>query len=136
MQNILRLLTFIAILAGICAAQELPETPRRVADAKFVTLAAVSTASTFADSYTTLWATQNWKAGKTTVCNMEQQSPYLYGTHPTPGRAYAVAAGKSATAILASYIMRKHHSRLWMLPLTVNASLSLQGVGQNMAACN
>jgi hypothetical protein len=32
--------------------------------------------------------------------------------------------------------LRKHHSRLWSLPLVANSIISLQGVGQNMAACN
>jgi hypothetical protein len=139
MPTILRLLAVFAILTGVCAAQslrELPETPQRVVDAKFISYASISAASTFADSYTTLWATQNWRAGKTNVCNMEVQSPYLYGVHPTPGRVYAVAAGKSATAILASYYMRKHHSRFWTVPMFVNSAFSLQGVGQNMATCN
>ncbi len=136
MQNILRSLAFMVILAGICTAQELPETPHKVTDKKFFALVAVSTASTFADSYTTLWATQNWQAGKTGVCNMEAQSPYLYGTHPPPARAYGVAVGKRAIAARGSDYLRDHHSRLWTLPLTVNAALSLQGVAQNMATCN
>jgi hypothetical protein len=136
MQKVLKLLVLPLILIGMCAAQELPETPQRVVDKKFVAISFVSTASTFADSYTTLWATQNWQAGRTNVCNIERQSPWLYGVHPTPGRAYAVAAGKSASAVLTSYVLRKRHSRLWTLPLAVNAAFSLQGVTQNMVMCN
>jgi hypothetical protein len=105
-------------------------------DAKFVTLALVSTSSTFADSYTTLFARQNWLAHKRGVCNVEVQSAYLYGTHPTVGRAYAVASAKSAGAILAAFYLRKHHSRFWSLPLFANSAFSLQGVMQNMNACN
>jgi hypothetical protein len=96
----------------------------------------ISTGSTFADSYTTLFAQQNWLGGKKGVCNVEVQSAYLYGTHPTMGRAYAVASIKSATSLVAAYYMRKHHSRFWSLPLIGNSAISLQGVTQNMMACN
>ena len=80
-------------------------------DKKFLSLAFISTASTFSDSYTTLFARQNWLAHKQGVCNIEVQSAYLYGTRPTVARAYAVASVKSVSAIFASYYLRKHHSR-------------------------
>jgi hypothetical protein len=111
-----------------------PET--KVIDKTFVGLALVSAGSTFADSYTTLFARQNWLAGKRGVCNVEVQSAYLYGTHPTVGRAYAVASVKSVGSVFAAYYLRKHHKKLWSLPLVANSIMSLQGVGQNMAACN
>ena len=115
-----------------------PSTPeqRRIVDKTFVGLAIISTGSTFADSYTTLFARQNWLGGKQGVCNMEVQSAYLYGTHPTAGRAYAVASIKSASSALTAYLLRKHHNRFWSAPLVINSIISLQGVGQNMAACN
>jgi hypothetical protein len=109
----------------------------KIVDKKFIALAIVSTGSTFADSYTTLFARQNWLAGKTNVCNAEVQSAYLYGTHPTPVRAYAVASVKAVSSVAASYYLRKHHhNKLWSLPLVVNSVLSLQGTTQNLIACN
>jgi hypothetical protein len=105
-------------------------------DTKFVTLAIISTGSTFADAYTTLFARQNWLAGKTGVCNAEVASAYLYGTHPTVGRTYAVASVKSAGSILASYYLRKHHNKFWSMPLVANSVASLGGVTQNMMMCN
>ena len=105
-------------------------------DKRFVGLAIVSTGSTFADSYTTLFARQNWLAGKRGVCNAEVESAYLYGTHPTVGRAYAVASAKSAGAILAAYYLRRHHSKFWSMPLVANSVVSLGGVTQNMIVCN
>jgi hypothetical protein len=105
-------------------------------DKRFIGLAVISAGSTFADSYTTLFARQNWLAGKQGVCNVEVQSAYLYGTHPTVGRAYAVASAKTAASILASYYLRKHHRKLWSLPLIANSIVSLQGTTQNMIACN
>jgi hypothetical protein len=162
MKSITWLLLTILAFSTISAADELPDAPSRmttssshfvlraaipvvapkptevtVIDKKFLSLVAISTGSTFADSYTTLFARQNWLAGKTGVCNVEIQSAYLYGTHPTVARSYAVASVKSVTAVVAAYYLRKHgHSKLWSLPLLVNATTSLQGVGQNMAKCN
>src|SRR5271169_1721107 len=113
-----------------------PRAEVKPVDLKFVSLSLISTGSTFADSYTTLFARQNWLARKQGVCNVEVQSAYLYGTHPTVGRAYAVASIKSAGAIFSAFYLRKHHSRFWSLPLIGNSAISLEGVTQNMIACN
>jgi hypothetical protein len=161
MTSLLRTLCAVLALATISMAAELPEAPSsvirpyapmiattasapslvagpevKIVDKTFLGLAIVSAGSTFADSYTTLFARQNWMAGKTGVCNVEVQSAYLYGTHPTVGRAYAVASVKSISSLAAAYYLRKHHNRFWSLPLVGNAVMSLQGVGQNMKACN
>ena len=125
---------YVEVVPSVVAPQVVENKP--VIDAKFLSLAFVSTASTFSDSYTTLFATQNWRAGKTGVCNAEVQSAYLYGTHPTAGRAYAVASIKSAGSIFMSYYLRKHHSKLWSLPLFANTAISLEGTTQNMRSCN
>ncbi|MGC2329336.1 MAG: hypothetical protein WA604_21675 [Candidatus Sulfotelmatobacter sp.] len=108
----------------------------RPVDAKFVSLAIISTGSAFADSYTTLFARQNWLAGKKGVCNIEVESAYLYGTHPTVVRTYAVASVKSVSAIAAAWYLRRHHRKLWSFPLAANSVISLQGVTQNMITCN
>lgn len=161
MKSIIYSALAMLVLTGISEAKDLPDAPSaviapesyiveshvlvqatRVAieshpiDSKFVTLALISTGSTFADSYTTLFARQNWLAGKKGVCNAEVESAYLYGTHPTVGRAYAVASAKSAASIFAAYYLRKHHNRFWSLPLVGNSVISLQGVTQNMQSCN
>jgi hypothetical protein len=108
----------------------------KVVDLKFASLAVISSGSAFADSYTTLFARQNWLAGRTNVCNVEVESAYLYGTHPTVARSYAVASVKSAGFILSAYYLRKHHSKLWALPLLANTVIGLQGTTQNMIECN
>lgn len=125
---------FIVEPAPVAVSPKLTES--KPIDMKFSSLALISTGSTFADSYTTLFARQNWLAGKKGVCNVEVESAYLYGTHPTVGRAYAVASAKSAASILAAYYMRKHHNKFWALPLIGNTAISLQGVTQNMMTCN
>jgi hypothetical protein len=149
----------VAALATISPAAELPAAPSsirlnvavtaapvsvsapriaetRTIDKKFIGLAFISTTSTFADSYTTLFARENWLAGKKGVCNAEVDSAYLYGTHPTVARAYAVASAKSAGAILMAYYLRRHHSRFWSGPMITNSLVSLGGVTQNMIMCN
>jgi len=118
-----------------------PAPGRTLAEAKpvdktFVSLALISTGSAFADSYTTLFARENWLAGKKGACNVEVESAYLYGTHPTVGRAYTVASVKSAASLFAAYYLRKHHSKFWSLPLVSSSVISLQGVTQNMRICN
>ncbi len=113
-----------------------PELQQKIVDKKFVALAIVSTGSAFADSFTTMFATQNWRAGKQGVCNIEKQSPYLYGTHPTTARVYTVASVKSAGMIASAYFLRKHHSKFWSLPFIGNSALSLEGVSQNLVNCN
>jgi hypothetical protein len=157
---ILSTLTLL-VLSSISFAKELPEAPSAVlaspgyvmettvpvqaphrfaetkpVDLKFVSLALIATGSTFADSYTTLFARQNWLAGKKGVCNIEVESAYLYGTHPTVVRTYAVASVKTVGAVAAAYYLRKHHSRLWSAPLLATSVISLQGVTQNMINCN
>jgi len=162
MTSLLRTLCAVVALATAAMAAELPAAPSsvirpyapmisttastpslvaasrevKIVDKTFVGLAIVSAGSTFADSYTTLFARQNWIAGKTGVCNVEVQSAYLYGTHPTVARAYAVASVKSISSLAAAYYLRKHHNRFWSVPLVGNSIMSLQGVGQNMKACN
>lgn len=125
-----------AIASGSAWSPKGARVESKIVDQKFVALALISSGSTFADSYTTLFARQNWLAGKKGVCNAEVQSAYLYGTHPTVGRAYAVASAKSLGSIAASYYLRKHHSKLWGLPMVANSLLSLQGTTQNMIVCN
>ncbi len=162
MKSLLSWALFIFVLCLTASAKELPNAPSatsnadpglsfvesspvvqssfaepvKTVDAKFLSLAVISTGSTFADSYTTLFARENWLAGKKGVCNIEVQSAYLYGTHPTVARAYAVASMKSAGSIFAAYYLRKHHSKFWSAPLVANSIIGLEGVTQNMMACN
>jgi hypothetical protein len=162
-KNFLRIMFAVMVTTSVATAKELPDAPsaemsaigaaepiivstaspdippvteKSVMDKKFIALAIITAGSTFADSYTTMFASQNWKAGKTNVCNAEGQSPYLYGTHPTATRAYGVAFAKTAGSIVAARYLRKHHNRFWALPLIGISATSLQGVTQNMNACN
>jgi hypothetical protein len=160
MKSIIHLALIVVALGVTVAAKELPSAPEpasamsssvaatpaasfttarfetRIVDKRFLSLAVVSTGLTFADSYTTLFARENWLAHKQGVCNAEVESAYLYGTHPTVGRAYAVASIKTGGALFAAYYLRKHHSKLWSLPLITNSIIGAQGVAQNMVNCN
>ena len=136
MMPALRVAACVLLLLTVSTAQDLPDAPHPMMDKAFISLAALSTASTFADSYTTTWARQNWLAGRNDTCNIERQSPYLYGTHPTAVRAYSVATGKSLGSAALAYYLRKHHRRFWSAPLVITAIWSMEGIGQNLAACN
>jgi hypothetical protein len=137
--QVLRLAFCWLTLVAASVAQDFAEGPTKIVDEKFMFLTALSAGSTFADSYTTTWAIQNWKntpPGQLRACNVESESPWLYGTHPTVGRVYAVAADKSIATTVAAYYLRKHRSRLWSLPMAINAGFSIQGMSHNLATCN
>lgn len=160
MKTVIFSILAIFLLGGISEAKELPNAPSasmpanafivestaptvapkfeqtKSVDVTFLSLSLISTGSAFADSYTTLFARENWLAGKKGVCNVEVQSAYLYGTHPTVARTYAVASVKSAVTVFGAYYLRKHHNKFWSLPLVGNSLISLEGVTQNMMACN
>lgn len=137
--QVIRLAFCWSILVAASAAQDFPQGPTKIIDKRFMVLATLSAGGAFADSYTTTWAIQNWKntpPGQSRSCNVESESPWLYGAHPTVGRAFAVAAGKSIGTTVVAYYLKKHHSRLWSLPLAINAGLSIQGMSHNLATCN
>jgi hypothetical protein len=112
----------------------------RVIDKQFLILSAISTATIFADSYTTTWIGQNYRAHGSGPCTVEGGEPLLYGLHPTTGRAYAIGAGMAAGAITASYLAKKHlPSKLnwmWPTPLLYETSVSVHGFSTNLARCN
>jgi hypothetical protein len=126
----------VSAMPSAQASFQPPSVQKRLFDKKFLILGAISTGATFADSYTTLFARENWLAHKQGVCNAEVESAYLYGTHPTVARTYAVASVKSAGSAFAAYYLRKHHSRVWSLPLIANSLIGAQGLAQNVVNCN
>ena len=111
-----------------------------VVDKQFLILSAISTATIFADSYTTTWIGQNYRAHGSGPCTVEGGEPLLYGLHPTAGRAYAVGAAMAAGAITASYLAKKHlPSKLkwmWPAPLLYETGVSVHGFSTNLVRCN
>jgi hypothetical protein len=111
-----------------------------VIDKQFLILSAISTATIFADSYTTTWIGQNYRAHGSGPCTVEGGEPLLYGLHPTAGRSYAVGAAMAAGAITASYLAKKHlPSKLkwmWPAPLLYETGVSVHGFSTNLARCN
>jgi hypothetical protein len=112
----------------------------RVIDKQFLILSAISTATIFADSYSTTWIGENYRAHGAGPCTVEGGEPLLYGLHPTVARSYAVGAGLSAGAIAVSYLAKKHlPSRLkwmWTAPLLYETSVSVHGFSTNLVRCN
>jgi hypothetical protein len=111
-----------------------------VIDKQFLILSAISTATIFADSYTTTWIGENYRARGPGPCTVEGGEPLLYGLHPTTGRAYAIGAGMAAGAVTASYFAKKHlPSKLkwmWPAPLLYETGVSIHGFSTNLVRCN
>ena len=113
---------------------------RRVIDKQFLILFAISTAAIFADSYTTTWIGENYRAHGPGPCTVEGGEPLLYGLHPTTGRTYAVGAAMAAGAITASYFAKKHLPSMlkwmWPAPLLYETGVSVHGFSTNLVRCN
>jgi hypothetical protein len=112
----------------------------RVIDKQFLILSAISTATIFADSYTTTWIGENYRAHGSGPCTVEGGEPLLYGLHPTVERSYAIGAGMAAGAVTVSYFAKKHlPSKLkwmWTAPLLYETGVSVHGFSTNLARCN
>jgi len=111
-----------------------------VIDRQFLILSAISTATIFADSYTTTWIGQNYRAHGSGPCTVEGGEPLLYGLHPTPGRTYAVGAAMAAGAITTSYLAKRHLPPklrwMWPAPLLYETGVSVHGFSTNLVRCN
>lgn len=120
-------------------ASESPERPR-VIDKQFLILSAISTAAIFADSYTTTWIGENYRAHGSGPCTVEGGEPLLYGLHPTAGRSYAIGAGMAAGAVTVSYFAKKHLPTklkwMWPAPLLYETGVSVHGFSTNLVRCN
>ncbi len=111
-----------------------------VIDKQFLILSAISTATIFADSFTTTWIGENYRAHGSGPCTLEGGEPLLYGLHPTAGRSYAVGAAMAAGAITASYLAKKHLPPklkwMWPAPLLYETGVSVHGFSTNLVRCN
>jgi hypothetical protein len=130
----------VAVLARSYRPGTLSVERPRVIDKQFLILSALSTATIFADSYTTTWIGENYRAHGSGPCTVEGGEPLLYGLHPTVARTYAIGAGLSAGAIAVSYLAKKRlPSRLkwmWPAPLLYETSVSVHGFSTNLVRCN
>jgi hypothetical protein len=111
----------------------------RVIDRQFLILSAISTAAIFADSYTTTWIGNNYRARGPGPCTVEGGEPQLYGLHPRVARSYGVGALMSGGAIAISFASRKYlPSRvrwMWPGPFLYETGISVHGFGTNLARC-
>jgi hypothetical protein len=111
----------------------------RILDRKFLTFAAVSTAAIFADSYTTTWIGENYRARGLGPCTVEGGEPALYGLHPTTARSYEVAASMSGGAVGVSYLAKKYLPGkirwLWPSAFIYETGVSVHGFATNLSRC-
>lgn len=130
----------IALTLAVEGVKSVPPIHTRVVDRQFMLLSAFSTATIFADSYTTTWIGENYRARHYGACTVEGGEPRLYGLHPTVARSYAVAASMSSGAIALSYLAKRtlpsKIKRLWSAPLFYESSASVDGFTTNIFRCN
>ena len=103
----MRIAVILVLLSGVAFGQ-LPDAPK-VADKSFWAVTAFSGAATAADAYTT--------ANFGPRCPYESGNPGLYGVYPTAKRVTLVMGGLFAASAGASYVLKRHHARLWKVPL-------------------
>jgi hypothetical protein len=116
-------------IVGMSVEAHGQEIPRKTFDAKYWTATVVTAGIVYADAYSTTYASP--------VCGWETSAKgnaWLYGAHPAahPVRAYAVMSTELASAMTASYLLKRHHSRLWTVPLGFIAFNHGEGVAHNV----
>jgi hypothetical protein len=124
------ILTLLCAIATPVLAQ-LPDAPSHSKAAFWITAATAGAVSL--DAYTTL----QFGAGQ--PCQVEANSPALYGTHPTSGRVSAVMGLEFVGATVAGHFMQKSHNRflrrLWFVPQSVILSTHASGALHNARKC-
>ncbi len=114
-------------------------TQPRIVDKRFLFFSTISTASLFADSYTTTWIGNNYRARGPGPCTLEGGEPSLYGIHPTIARSYAIATVMSGGAIAVSYIAKRYLPPrlkwIWPAAFIYETGVSVHGFTTNLARC-
>jgi hypothetical protein len=111
----------------------------KTVDKQFLFLAAISTATLFADSYTTTWIGNNYRAHGPGPCTVEGGEPSLYGLHPTEIRSYAIATGMTGGAVGVSYLAKRYLTTklkwMWPAAFIYETGVSVHGFTTNLARC-
>ena len=107
--------TLLLFLASSYATAQLPEAPKpQTLSPAFWAVVASDGAATALDAYSSV----GWNAHK---C-VEVANPELYGLHPQPLRTGLVMGSMWAGSTALAYVAKRHHLRLWKLPLWPLAS--------------
>lgn len=99
-------------------------------DKKYWSVASVELAAIGLDAYTTAGITPRRDA-----CSFEQGSPMMYGRHPEAPRVAMVMSAEAALTMGVSYFAKKHHSRLWAVPMLYLATTHTYGAAANFRNC-
>lgn len=140
-KTLLAVCILLLCVAG-ASAQELPDAPStvkaeqtRLVDRDFLITAGIYGAAIAADGATTVaWV------GNGGRCPVEGGTPFLYGTHPNPGRVAGIMAAEFGLVALTSYEFKKHNVRigrfqLWRLPMTLFTGTHAYGAINNVRSC-
>lgn len=101
------------------------EIPKRTFDAKYWTATVVTAGLVYADAYSTANHEQIY-------CSYEIKNPWLYGRQPTTARSFGVMSAELGSAMIGSYLLKKHQSKLWIVPLGFIAFNHGEGVVHNV----
>jgi hypothetical protein len=124
----------IVVICSCAVAQE----PKKF-DKTFWIAATPALGITALDAVTTGGAYNRWKAAqsgsyKMYPCIRETSQPWLYGPHPDMSKAITIGLGKAVIFAGSSWLLRKHHSRFWALPLSGMYAASYDAIN-NAATC-
>lgn len=93
---------------------------------KYWALTGITAGAVYGDAYTTVAV-----AGHSRNCH-EGGSPWLYGRRPTAARTYGVMSAELAIGMTGAYLLKRHHSKFWGVPLMVLSSTHGYGAVGNV----
>lgn len=106
------------------------ENPSKPFDKGYWSAASVAVAAVAVDGYSTVaWI------GRGEGCDYEAWSPMLYGRHPQPARVASVLAVETSLALGTAYLLRRHHSKLWVAPVAFLGISHARGAAHNFQNC-
>ena len=117
----MKTLCFVVFFASSLLAQ-LPEAPQPVVDRNFWLVTSANGIATLGDIITT-----SKLVGHTASCPYEVWSDSLYGRQPNTARTSLVMGGLYAASVFSSYELKKHHAKLWKVPLWIAPQAYLAG---------
>lgn len=119
--GIVLIIVWIVGMCNVSHGQEIPRT--KTFDAKYWTATVVTAGIVYADAYSTAHNDR---------CRIETSNPWLYGRQPTTARSFGVMSAELGSAMIGSYLLKKHHSKLWTVPFGFIAFNHGEGVVHNV----
>lgn len=124
----------VAFALSLCCAHACAQ---HVSLKPYWTATATAAAATTADYMTTIEFMVDKAPTHYGPCNLEGGSPWLYGKTPQlhEVRTGVLMFGELGITSAASYLLRKHRSRLWIAPIGYTAIVHSQAAAKNFYFC-